>query len=95
MYTYKDQQKCHPILEQLTPQTNMLLNYFLCNFDNPRLSEPLVAQLLSLYYQFGIYERKIKKPQKQKSFTGLARYFVLQLMPTFIHSYLKVSLIQK
>jgi hypothetical protein len=46
-------QKWRHQLQQLAPQTNMLLNYFVCNFNDPRLSEPLVAQLLALYYRLG------------------------------------------
>uniref|UniRef100_A0A915NJ70 Uncharacterized protein n=1 Tax=Meloidogyne floridensis TaxID=298350 RepID=A0A915NJ70_9BILA len=70
--TGPEAQKWSQILSKLAPQTNLLLNYFMCNFDDPRLSEPLITQILSLYYKIGI-----------------ARCFVLQLVPTFIHAYLK------
>ncbi|KAL7077023.1 hypothetical protein ACQ4LE_003977 [Meloidogyne hapla] len=70
--TGPDAQKWSQILRKLAPQTNILLNYFICNFDDPRRSEPLITQILSLYYKIGI-----------------ARCFVLQLVPTFIHAYLK------
>lgn len=67
-----DEQQWRTLLQKLSPQTNMLLNYLICNFDDLRLSEPLITQLLSLYYRFGI-----------------ARCFVMQLVPTFIYSYFK------
>ncbi|KAL3104833.1 hypothetical protein niasHT_024032 [Heterodera trifolii] len=42
-----------PSLCHLSPSTNILLQYFSCNFEDTRLSSPLVAQLLALYYKFG------------------------------------------
>ncbi|KAI3419707.1 hypothetical protein GPALN_004138 [Globodera pallida] len=42
-----------PLLHHLSPSTNILLQYFCCNFEDTRLSSPLVAQLLALYYKFG------------------------------------------
>ncbi|CAK5031721.1 unnamed protein product [Meloidogyne enterolobii] len=52
--TGPEAQKWSQILSKLAPQTNILLNYFMCNFDDPRLSEPLITQILSLYYKIGI-----------------------------------------
>ncbi|CAK5044875.1 unnamed protein product [Meloidogyne enterolobii] len=49
--TGPEAQKWSQILSKLAPQTNILLNYFMCNFDDPRLSEPLITQILSLYYK--------------------------------------------
>uniref|UniRef100_A0A914LLM7 PH domain-containing protein n=1 Tax=Meloidogyne incognita TaxID=6306 RepID=A0A914LLM7_MELIC len=53
--TGPEAQKWSQILSKLGPQTNMLLNYFMCNFDDPRLSEPLITQILSLYYKIGLF----------------------------------------
>lgn len=58
-------------LVELTPNTSILLNYLACNFEDTRLSQPLIAQLLALYYRL-----------------GLARCFVLQLVPALVNCYL-------
>ena len=54
-----EQPSWRAMLQQFGPQTNMLLNYFLCNFDDSRLAEPLLTQLLSLYYKFGLEINKM------------------------------------
>uniref|UniRef100_A0A915CZM4 Uncharacterized protein n=1 Tax=Ditylenchus dipsaci TaxID=166011 RepID=A0A915CZM4_9BILA len=70
----KWRQKVGPLAQSfggIVPNTHVLANYIACNFEDVRLTQPIVAQLLALYYRLGI-----------------ARCFVLQLLPTFINAYL-------
>uniref|UniRef100_A0A914C6P1 Uncharacterized protein n=1 Tax=Acrobeloides nanus TaxID=290746 RepID=A0A914C6P1_9BILA len=59
------------LLDDIADNTNYLNDYLICNFEDTRLSQPLISQLLSLYYRGGI-----------------ARCFVLQIVPSITSMYL-------
>ncbi|KAI1728591.1 hyccin domain-containing protein [Ditylenchus destructor] len=65
------------IMMDVAPNMQILINYMSVNFEDVRLSQPIIAQLLALYYKLGV-----------------ARCFVLQLVPGLINSYL-ISLSKK
>lgn len=41
------------ILLELIPNTQILNSYLICNYEDVRLSQPIIAQILALYYRLG------------------------------------------
>lgn len=42
------------IMMDVAPNMQILINYMSVNFEDVRLSQPIIAQLLALYYKLGL-----------------------------------------
>lgn len=40
-------------LRQFVNNSKILTNYLICNFEDTELIQPLISQLLAIYYRFG------------------------------------------
>jgi hypothetical protein len=58
-------------LEEIGVETQYLISYLMNNYENVQLIQPIIAQILSIYFKLGI-----------------GRFFVLQLIPSLMHTYL-------
>lgn len=70
-------------LRPLVNNTKLLLNYLICNYEETEAVQPLVSQLLALYYRLGECF-----PPSSSTFLGVSRHFVVQVLPSLMYIYL-------
>lgn len=73
------------ILGEQADSTQLLISYLMNNYENVTLIQPLVAQILSVYYKIG---KCFFFASINFKILGLGRIFVLQLIPSLITTYL-------
>lgn len=84
------------LLSDVAPNTHILINYLNSNFDDIKLVQPIIAQLLALYYRVGelfirtylVFGLYFFYKSKAWCFLGVSRCFTLQIAPSLISLYL-------